>query len=148
LTALGLLFENSNEYSISAFYYRQVLSQIPNDPVAHYNLGAVEGKAGNLETALTELAKAVELDSNFWQAWINLGNVFFHRKDYKNAEASYLRALDIIPDSPDVFYNLANYYMVTGDTTKAVIYYQRVEELAPEYPSVAEILSRLKSGAQ
>jgi Flp pilus assembly protein TadD len=148
LNQLGLILEISRDFRGAAFYYRRALSLNPDDPIAYYNLGAVEGKAGNLDTALVELNKAVVLKPDLWQAYVNLGNVYFNKKEFAIAEESYYKALRLVPDNPDIFYNLANLYLFTGDTTKAIENYERVAELSPDYPTVQEMLTKLTSGGK
>ncbi len=52
---------------------------------AYYNLGTIYGRMGQYDRALTYLTKAIELDPNFVNAYINRAAVY--QAIGKNAEA-------------------------------------------------------------
>jgi Flp pilus assembly protein TadD len=120
------------------------LKQTPLDAIANYNLGAAEGKAGDVSSALEHLSKAVELDATLWQAWLNLGNAHFFLNRPDSAQYCYHKALSLAPDSPDILYNLGNFYLTQKDKVQAVEYLQKAYDLAPEYPNLKELLENLR----
>ena len=87
--------------------------------------------------------QAVDIEPEFWQAWLNLGNAVLYSGDSDSAEACYFRASEIQPENPDVLFNLGNYYMIQKDHSKALDYFVAVKQLAPDYPTLDEIIHRL-----
>jgi Flp pilus assembly protein TadD len=49
---------------------------------------------GRSDEAFTDLKAATELDKTLWRAWNGLGAEYDKRRDWKNAQAAYSRALD------------------------------------------------------
>ena len=58
--------------------------------------------------------KAVALDPNFLDAYINLGNVLKEARIFDRAVAAYLRALNLSPNHAVVHGNLACVYYEQG----------------------------------
>ena len=143
LNELGVLLEGFGKYPQAVYYYGQVLSYDTGNAVSLYNLGAAEGKGGALDSAAVHLRQAVDIDPDFWQAWLNLGNVRLYAGDPDSAEACYLTASEILPENPDVLFNLGNFYMMQKKNREARQYFDMVKVLAPDYPALDDIIQRM-----
>jgi len=60
-------------------------------------LGVEQGKAGNLEEAISLFNEAVELDPDFAESYNNLGYAYYMKGEYSRAEEYFRRALEIDP---------------------------------------------------
>ncbi|KAH0520450.1 UDP-N-acetylglucosamine--peptide N-acetylglucosaminyltransferase 110 kDa subunit [Microtus ochrogaster] len=100
------------------------------------DLYCVRSDLGNLLKALGRLeeAKAVTLDPNFLDAYINLGNVLKEARIFDRAVAAYLRALSLSPNHAVVHGNLACVYYEQGLIDLAIDTYRRAIELQPHFP--------------
>lgn len=107
------------------------------------NAAAKEIEAGNLEKAQGLLEKAVELNPEGSEAWINLGALYLKQK--KNAEAVHAleKALELKPDELTLKYNLGvTYHQVgrearaAGDSAKWAEYLGKAEQQYREYLKV------------
>lgn len=78
----------------------------PRNAVFHKNLGDTQRIYGDLESAETNLSKAVKLKSDFVDAWISLGMVKHQLNRYEESVAAFEKALRFRPDSPDIYNNL------------------------------------------
>lgn len=74
------------------------------------------------------------MDSNFLDAYINLGNVLKEARIFDRAVAAYLRALNLSPSHAVVHGNLACVYYEQGLVDLAVDTYKRAIELQPHFP--------------
>jgi|GEM_PF-461960 len=142
LNEMGVLLETFGKYPEAAYYYREAMKLSPGDAVAVYNLGAAEGKGGALDSAIVHLEQALELDSLFWQAWLNLGNCNFQLQDFPAAESCYRQAEELNPENPDILYNLGGYYLLQNQKARAKDYFLRVQLIDPEYPTIDTVLAR------
>merc|ERR1712038_1607201 len=84
--------------------------------------------------AIHHFEKAVALDPNFLDAYINLGNVLKEARIFDRAVAAYLRALNLSPNHAVVHGNLACVYYEQGLIDLAIDTYRRAIDLQPNFP--------------
>lgn len=77
--------------------------------------------------------KAIDLDGTCVGALVNLGTIYFHRKDWKKAENHYRRALEADGNYALGHFNLGNLYDERGEVAKAHHHYQAALRVAPDY---------------
>jgi len=102
--------------------------------VAWSNLGCVFNAQGEIWLAIHHFEKAVALDPNFLDAYINLGNVLKEARIFDRAVAAYLRALNLSPNNAVVHGNLACVYYEQGLIDLAIDTYRRAIELQANFP--------------
>ncbi|XP_040322308.1 UDP-N-acetylglucosamine--peptide N-acetylglucosaminyltransferase 110 kDa subunit, partial [Herpailurus yagouaroundi] len=96
--------------------------------------GCVFNAQGEIWLAIHHFEKAVTLDPNFLDAYINLGNVLKEARIFDRAVAAYLRALSLSPNHAVVHGNLACVYYEQGLIDLAIDTYRRAIELQPHFP--------------
>jgi len=121
--------------------YRAGLQQIPSPELAiklHTVLGQA-GKAGDAEQFAASWTKAHPRDVVFMAY---LGDAAIARGDYTAAEAQYLSALQVQPESPVILNNLA---WVSQQLRKegALAYAESANRLAPNQPPFMDTLAML-----
>jgi tetratricopeptide (TPR) repeat protein len=85
----------------------------PSSPQNHNNLGDMYGRQGDMERAVVEFQKAIELNPQYGDAYHNLGNTYQQMEKYDLALESFQKAISFNP-------NLWQSYANIG-----VIYYQQ-----------------------
>jgi Tfp pilus assembly protein PilF len=78
----------------------------PLTAAEHVELGVAYERKGELDLAQREYDRALRKDGKFFQARVNLGNVFLAKKEYGKARKEYLRALDLRPGNAEATNNL------------------------------------------
>lgn len=117
--------------------------------MAWSNLGCVFNAQGEIWLAIHHFEKAVALDPNFLDAYINLGNVLKEARIFDRAVAAYLRALNLSPNHAVVHGNLACVYYEQGLIDLAVDTYRRAIELQPNFPDAyCNLANALKEKGQ
>jgi tetratricopeptide (TPR) repeat protein len=81
---------------------------------AHFALGNVYLKDGQLDAALAQFDTVLALDPAAAQAHLNRGLVLFRKGDYQQAEQEYLTELRLYPDEDKAYNNLAALYIEQG----------------------------------
>ncbi len=98
-------------FALGCDFPRIILVDDPLTPEEHINLGvAYEGK-GKFDYALKEYERASE---NIPLAYLYIGNIYFYKKDFENAEKYYKTAIKENPDNADAYNNLAWLYYTKG----------------------------------
>jgi tetratricopeptide (TPR) repeat protein len=75
--------------------------------------------ARTLTQAEFHLKRAVELDPTLGVGYLQLGILYFERKDFANAISSYEKAIKAAPELEEAHYRLSQAYKRTGDKRKA-----------------------------
>jgi len=79
----------------------------PLDPEEHLNLGVTYEKSGELDNALREYEKA---SGKLPLAYLYMGNIYFLKHEYNEAEAYYRKTIRECPKNADAYNNLAWLY--------------------------------------
>ncbi|MBI5281855.1 MAG: tetratricopeptide repeat protein [Candidatus Solibacter usitatus] len=77
--------------------------------------------------------KALEHDPDSAAPHVNLGTVFFHQKNWRDAEAHYRAAIQLNPDYALAHFNLGNLHDELNDPAAALASYLRALEIQPTY---------------
>lgn len=89
---------------------RIIILNDPLSPEEHINLGVSYERKGELDHALREYETASKrLDI----AYLYIGNIYFHKKDFKKAERFYKKAIKRT-GSPEAYNNLAWLYYISS----------------------------------
>jgi tetratricopeptide (TPR) repeat protein len=76
--------------------------------------------------------EAVKLDSSDVLAFVNLGNLYFHRGKIPEARKYYLKSVSLDPENPRAHYNLGLLYYEQGRFQDARNEFAKTVELDPE----------------
>jgi len=84
----------------------------PSSPQNHNNLGDMYARHGELEKAVEEFKKAIELKLNYGDAYHNLANVYHQMRKDDLAKENYQKALEFNPGLWQSHQNLAALYFL------------------------------------
>ena len=87
----------------------------------------------SLELQILNYRKALEIDSNYVDAWNNLGVSYFYYGNMDSAVISLKKALDKNPDYPPAHNNVAYILDAMGEYDQAIAHYQKAITLRPGY---------------
>ena len=85
---------------IAALLSMLLAAQVTPDLRQHVDAGLKAKAAGDLDTAIREFKRVAELAPDLAAAHVNLGAVYFEKKDYAASVAPLRRALQLNPDLP------------------------------------------------
>ncbi len=129
---------SSHEPRLNLFSY-QTVSDKRAFAQFYNNLGSkclAEGKAPD---AFRYYIKAIKVDPQLSFAWSNLGVIYRQNRQYKTAEKSYLKGLQVTRGSKDIsaltiMNNLQNLYEMTGEKDNSEFYKNQVASLREKNP--------------
>jgi tetratricopeptide (TPR) repeat protein len=90
-------------------------------------------EAGEKIRAIQLYQQTMERDSNFAPAWINLGTIHFHMREFEWAEELYRTATEIDPNYVLAFFDLGNVLDELKRPVESIVAYKRAVELSPGY---------------
>jgi tetratricopeptide (TPR) repeat protein len=97
-------------------------------------LAAVQAEElGEKQSAIELYQRIMALDPNFAPAWINLGTIHFHLRQYDQAETFYRHATEIDPSYVLAFFDLGNVLDEMQRLDESIAAYRRAVLLAPRY---------------
>lgn len=113
----------------------------PLTPEEHVNLGLSYEKNREFDAALKEYEAA---SSKLPLAYLYMGNVYFEKKEFGKAEASYRKALNQT-QNPHVLNNLAwLYYTTDRNLQEAEKLAEKAVEMSPNVKEFADTLSKIR----
>lgn len=99
---------------------------------AYTMLGNVFSEQGKQDSAIIYHKMAIELDSSYEDAWINLGKVYLLDSRFRMAQMCYNEALKLNPDNPELYAYLGSLYIAKREPHRAITYLAHAIELDPQ----------------
>lgn len=98
------------------------------------NRGIILNRRGDLNEALADFNKAIELDEEVAEAYLNRGNTWFYAQRYDDAMADYEKALALDISKPwAAWYNVGLVHDARNESEKAQEAYRKSLELKPDF---------------
>jgi len=111
---------------------------------SHVNRGVIHMAMGNPKLALSDINRALSLDSDTGEAYVNRGNLWFFAKQLNNAIADYDKAIELGIEKPHIAHlNRAMAHEQLGDLSKAKLDYQRALSYQNQWPQAQTRLDRV-----
>ena len=85
----------------------------------HFKEGFAYQDQGNLDRALEEYGKAIQLNPDYIEAYMNLGTVYLEMKDYDQAIQQFEKVVELNYFYAKGHYNLGLAYLYKGEVEKA-----------------------------
>ena len=126
-TALKLfsLLDTQGKWSEIEPYVRKALSKSDRIDEYHNLLGLLHKRRGNIQGAIEEFQKALELYPDSEIFLFNLGSAFMAAGDWRNAQRAFESGASLGSGNPSLWINLGSTYFQMGEMTKALDAYQR-----------------------
>jgi tetratricopeptide (TPR) repeat protein len=112
-------------------YLTKVKSEGENTPELQFLLGVALYSSGLIDSSEAFFRKAIEMDSTYSRAYVNLGIVLDSQRKDVEAEFMYKKALEIDPEDELAYCHLGFIYHSRGLYGEAIKYYLRALEVNP-----------------
>jgi tetratricopeptide (TPR) repeat protein len=110
-----------------AFMALLLLLQTPSELKQHVDAGLNAKHAGDLDTAIREFQRVVELAPGLAAAHVNLGAVYYEKKDYSHAIPSLRKALELNPDLPGASSMLGAALLAQGYASESIPHLEKAK---------------------
>ncbi len=132
---IGALLIKLKKYDEALQEFNDALSINPKDPRVHNDLGVIYKEHNDFPKAEYHYKYAIEIESDFILAIVNLTELYLQQKKYEPAIELLEKSLNINPNNPELLYNLGFVYHNSEKKEKAVQYYTKVLSLIPDHPN-------------
>lgn len=129
LSGCGHPQNQNQDYDQKIKKAQKALEKNYNNPKTHTYLGILYEKRGLINQAEKHYRIAIELDSKFSEALINLGNLYLKQKDYASAIQILQKAIEADPNNSKIHFLLATVYREAKQYPQALLHYQKVLEI-------------------
>lgn len=100
----------------------------PNADAYNYR-GLAFGYIGDVENAIGDFEKAIQLDPKFTEAYLNRGSAYLSLKEVQKALDDFGKVISLDPKNPEVFYQRGRIYYNQGDAKKAIVDFSKAISL-------------------
>ena len=129
---LGDAHVSLREYAKAAGDYGKVISMRPDKArLAYFKRGEINFLLGQLQQAMADFQAAIEIDPNYADAHMSLGNTFFKLKSYEQAIAYYDRVLEANPDRDLAAFRRGRSYYILKEFPEAIRDFSYAIDLQP-----------------
>lgn len=135
ITILSILtWRQISYWKDSVTLYQHSLRVAPGSAVIHNNLGLAHAENGQIDMAISEYKKALDIYKNYTDAHYNLGLALAEKGHYDEAIEEYQKAILISPNFTMAHNNLGAAYANKGYLGAAIDEYRKSIEIDPYYP--------------
>ena len=124
--------------------WSDVTRKAPSKARGYNNLAMALDAEGRAAAAESTYRRAIEVESDYVYARVNLGRLYGLQGRTREALAVLEQAQRIEPDRVDVLTNLGTAWWALGDTTRAAAWFRRALEVEPGAPVPAANLARMR----
>lgn len=129
---LGVALESLDDYDGATQAYAAAAALEPENPIYHFNQGAVAQAQGRAHDAAGHYVDALEREPLFAEAYYNLGTLFFEIGEFEIASEHYGNALKARPDYAEAASNLGLALRRLGRQEEAVAQFRLALALRPD----------------
>jgi tetratricopeptide (TPR) repeat protein len=134
LLILGILnWQRACAFESEERLWTDTLSKNPNCWIGYNNLGDALYEKGQLDEALVQYHKALEIDPNYADVHYNLGTDLLAKGQVDAAMVEFQKALEINPNFANAHNNLGNVLLQKGQVDDAIDEFQKALEINPIY---------------
>jgi tetratricopeptide (TPR) repeat protein len=135
LAILGMLtWRECGTYADSETLWRNTIAKNPNACLAYNNLGTLQSEKGQVDEAVADFNKALEINPGFFEAHNNLGKELLRAGQVDEAMDHFSRAVELAPTSAVSHYNLGDALLRKGQLDAAIVQFQKAVEIQADSP--------------
>lgn len=134
--SLAQLYSDRGDFMKALYHYKELLTEAPNNPYLHSNVGYILFKLEDFDGAILEYQSAIKLGKDpLWTATIaqTLGTIYYQTKqDLDSAARLFQMACRLDPNDLDCLAMLGDIYTDQGHFADAIQAYQYILKINPD----------------
>ena len=144
---LGLLYANKGN-PIALSYYDDAANVQPQNPEPYYDKGMFYQFGGDYDNAIKMYRELIQVDSNYENAYYNLGVIYDEQKrDYTTSLGYFNKAINCDTAYFMAYYGKANCYEMLKQYNEAMANYSHAYRINPKFKEAETAYNKLKNKA-
>jgi len=130
----GKSFLNAKKYDDAIKAYDKAIELDPepdNAAGAYFGRGVVYNMKGQLDRAIEDFNKAIELYPDYAHVYVSRGYVYSRKGQYDKAIMNFNKAIELYPDYANTYFGRGLAYYMKGQYDRAILDYNKTIELDP-----------------
>jgi Flp pilus assembly protein TadD len=128
-------YAQTSAWRDSQTVWTHALANTPNNAIAHNGLGDALMMKGQVDEAIAEFRQAIDLCSDCWEIYFNLGHALAKKRDWAGAIAAYTASMQAWPKpNPRNHNDLGICLAQAGKSDEAAAQFREALRIAPEFP--------------
>lgn len=140
---LGVVYQETGNYQLSADYYQQAIDRGLPIADAYYGLGYALGFLNQKEQARYAFENCLQRNPNHTQAYLQLGKIYGEAGDTQTAISMFESCLKLDPNHVEAIFFLGITYLNSGNQAQGLRLLQSVQERSPGYQNVDKIIASI-----
>lgn len=139
-----MTYQRCQVWKDSLTFWNDVISKYPKAAIAYLNRGKFNAQGNQIDKALSDFTKAIEIKPYYYKAYNNRGALYILIKRYDLALADLNQAIKLFPYLVQSFVNRARIYIVLGKYNEARADLDYATKLDPNFAPTKYYYSLLK----
>ncbi|MEO7319544.1 MAG: tetratricopeptide repeat protein [Chthoniobacteraceae bacterium] len=141
----GLKVMRAGNLELAQTKLETALRLVPDNAEINFSLGNLWYEKGDMQRAKYGYRRAIELNDKHVSAWMNLGRVETHERQWDAAEKYLRAAITLDPASARAHLFFAELKLAQGDLSAARTAAAKAMELRPDQPELIELKKKIES---
>ena len=139
---IGKMYMQLKAYDQASEWYDKAIAKDKKNVAARTDKAVTCDGNGDKAGAREQLEKVLDINSQFYDANLELGAMALEDKDYGTAMPYLVKALEANPYHPAVHFNLGRYYYQLDQMKNSITQFQDCIKCDKEYPGAEEWLAK------
>lgn len=130
----GVVLYDNKQYFEAIQYLNKAINEkrrVYSTELVYTIIGNAYMELEEYDNSLESYSKSVEINPDFYRAWVNMGIVFRLLGEFEKAENCYLKALEIEPEYAELHVSLGALYIYINKSDKALASLEHAIKLDP-----------------
>jgi len=139
-------YQRNAVWSNELTFLQDCVAKSPNKARPHNNLGLVLLKNGDVEEAIVQFFRSLELEPDKYMIYYNMGNALSQNKRFEEAIYYYKQALELADGKDDskLFYmGIGNIYEKQGNPSDAIEQFRQALVIDPDFDRAHNYLGKI-----
>jgi tetratricopeptide (TPR) repeat protein len=133
------LFQDG-KYKEAAEVFNTIVENVPEYGEAYFNLALCYVRMNDMDKAIPQLEKSIELKPDLITAYGILGEAYLGKKEFENAITVFNKGIEFDPSNPNYYYSLGVAYCNLKKADEAIEILSKAKELDESFANVYYLL--------
>jgi tetratricopeptide (TPR) repeat protein len=125
------VLDSNSHWKDKQSFYDYSMSLSPSCDIIKFNRIVAFVENNNFDRAIKELSILLEEEPKAWDVYLEIGNIYFLKKDFNKALENYYKVLQIKPDSDLAYLNIGLTQIAMKEDQKAIDNLVKTLEINP-----------------